>query len=106
MKIGIKFLSVAIILLFVSVLEVHAYTVEWGFTPPTAPAVTAFRLYKNDVKVMDFPGATTTQGEVPNGTIIYGDSFTLTVLFSDNTESPKSSPYVWKEGPKIIRIEK
>jgi hypothetical protein len=101
-----KFLLIFPLILFTSVTSASAYICEWGFTPPTAPAVTAYRLYKNKVKVVDFPGATTTQGEVKDGAIVYGDSFTLTALFSDGTESPESSPYVWKEGPKIIRIVK
>jgi len=86
---------VAIILLFASNVLAAGYTVTWGYTPPTSPAVTGYRLYCNTVMVVDFPGASTASGVVANGVLTIGDSFTLTALFDDLTESSHSAPYVW-----------
>jgi len=78
--------------------------VEWGYTPPTEPAVTGYQLYQNGVAAMVWDGAATTEGDVTLSTLAIGDSFTLTALFADDTESPHSSPYIWTEGA-IIHIK-
>ncbi len=69
--------------------------VEWGYTPPSEPAVTGFRLYQEGVvpyvcQVQD-PTATAMDCQVslPQGTA----NFTLTATFSDGTESPHSTPF-------------
>jgi len=79
-----------------------SYTVEWGYTPPSAPAVTGYRLYRESEKVADFPGAATESGTV-DGEIKIGDSFTLTALFSDSTESPHSAPFIYTRKNPFIK---
>lgn len=69
--------------------------VEWGYTPPTEPAVTSYRLYQNGQAVTTWTGATTAEGDVTLSSLEIGDSFTLTALFADDTESPHSFPYTW-----------
>lgn len=79
------------------------YTCEWGYTPPSEPAVTGFRLYKNGTTLIDFTGAAITSG-VFNATLTIGDIFELTALFADSTESPKSATYTWTGGSSFIRF--
>lgn len=67
--------------------------VEFGYTPPTTPAVSGFNLYQEGVKVCstDQQLATTMDCSiiVSKQTTI----FTLTAKFVDGTESPHSAPY-------------
>lgn len=67
--------------------------VEWGYTPPSEPAVTGFKLYQEGVLVCNVsdPEARCADCDVildRNET-----SFTLTAAFSDGTESPHSAPF-------------
>ncbi len=75
--------------------------VEWGYTPPTESEVSGFQLYQNGQAVVVWPGATTTEGDVTLSAIASGDTFTLTALFTDSTESPHSAPYLWAGGASI-----
>ena len=67
--------------------------VEWGYTPPTTPAVTGYKLYQE--------GALACQTQDPNATAMDCQvsltqdttNFTLTATFSNNTESPHSAPF-------------
>nr|WP_321464463.1 PKD domain-containing protein [uncultured Desulfobulbus sp.] len=69
--------------------------VEWGFTPPTEPTVTGFKLYQE--------GSAVCQTQDPNATAMDCEvtltaattNFTLTATFSDGTESPHSSPFAY-----------
>ena len=69
--------------------------VEWGYTPPSTPAVTGFKLYQE--------GVSTCQTQDPNATAMdcqvtlsaATTNFTLTAIFSDATESPQSSPFAF-----------
>ena len=79
------------------------YTCEWGYTPPTSPAVTGFRLYKNGTALIDFTGAAITSG-VFTASLVVGDIFELTALFADSTESPKSATFTWTGGTSFIRF--
>lgn len=102
-----KYFLVLVSLLWYNLCFAAGFTVEWGYTPPSAPAVSGYRLYKAGIKIADFPGATTTLGSVTAYTPINGDSFTLTALFIDGTESPHSSPFIFTstaKGPWIISI--
>jgi len=67
--------------------------VEWGYTPPSAPAVTGFKLYQEGVfacQTQD-PNATTMDCQV--SLVQETTNFTLTAIFSDGTESPHSTPF-------------
>jgi PKD repeat protein len=69
--------------------------VEWGYTPPSEPAVTGFKLYQEGVsacQVQD-PNATAMDCEVTLTAAT--TNFTLTASFSDNTESPHSAPFAF-----------
>lgn len=67
--------------------------VEWGYTPPTSPEVTGYKLYQE--------GALACQTQDPNATAMDCQvslakdttNFTLTATFSDSTESPHSAPF-------------
>jgi|GEM_PF-6899246 len=78
-------------------------TVEWSYTPPSSPAVTGFRLYKNNAQLIDFPGSTITSG-VFTDTLVVNDVFELTALFADSTESPRSPPFTFTGGASFIRF--
>lgn len=75
--------------------------VEWGYTPPSEPAVTGYQLYQNGVARIVWQGAATVAGDVTLDALAFGDIFTLTALFDDSTESPHSAPYVWGGGSII-----
>ncbi|MGD9948944.1 MAG: PKD domain-containing protein [Desulfobulbus sp.] len=72
--------------------------VEWGYTPPTEPAVTGFKLYQE--------GTAACQTQNPNATAMDCEvtltaattNFTLTATFSDGTESPQSAPFAFASG--------
>lgn len=72
---------------------------EWGYTPPSEPAVTGYLLYLDGVKVCTFPGATTSIGTCKVFLMKRISSFTLTAAFADNTESPHSSPFLLTDAP-------
>lgn len=69
--------------------------VEWGYTPPSEPAVTGFKLYQE--------GAPVCQTQNPNATAMDCEvtltaattNFTLTATFSDGSESPHSAPFAF-----------
>lgn len=97
----IKQLVVVIMALLVGTMALadQSIHVEWGYTPPTEPAVTSYRLYQNGQAVMTWPGAAITEGDATLAALALGDIFTLTALFADETESPHSAPYLWTGGP-------
>jgi len=69
--------------------------IEWGYTPPSEPAVTGFKLYQEGVsacQVQD-PNATAMDCEVTLTAAT--TNFTLTASFSDSTESPHSAPFAF-----------
>lgn len=85
----------------ISALASQSIHVEWEYTPPSEPAVSGYQLYQNGQAVVIWPGATTTEGDVTLSAIASGDTFTLTALFTDSTESPHSAPYLWTGGASI-----
>ena len=69
--------------------------VEWGYTPPSSPAVDGYVLYMEGTKVCFFPDATTTAGDCIVSLSKSSTSFTLTASFVDKTESPHSAPFIF-----------
>ncbi|WP_306549706.1 PKD domain-containing protein [Desulfobulbus sp.] len=69
--------------------------VEWGYTPPSEPAVTGFKLYQEGVFAcqVEDPNATAMDCEVTLTAAT--TNFTLTARFSDSTESPHSAPFAF-----------
>ena len=69
--------------------------VEWGYTPPSEPAVTRFRLYQEGVAVHDWLGADVRAGDATVDLTATITNFTLTATFADSTESPHSAPFAF-----------
>ena len=80
--------------------------VQWGYTPPSAPAVSGFQLYQEGVKLNQcyFAGASVTSGSCTVSLSKFPTSFTLTAKFADNTESPHSAPFAFTPIPVINSI--
>jgi len=76
--------------------------VTWGYTPPTAPAVSWFRLYQEGVPVCTtaIPSAQEMDCDVVLTKKV--TSYTLTALFADGTESPHSSPYAFDRDGRLL----
>jgi len=76
--------------------------VSWGYTPPTAPAVSGFRLYQEGVPVCatSIPSAHEMDCDVVLVKRI--TTYTLTALFADNTESPHSAPYAFDMAGRLL----
>jgi PKD repeat protein len=72
--------------------------VEWGYTPPSEPEVTGFKLYQEGTSVCQTqnPNATAMDCEVTLTAAT--TNFTLTATFSDGTESPHSAPFAFASG--------
>lgn len=94
---------IAVLLLLILAIPAWAaeHTVTWGYTPPVEPAVVGFRLWRGAdpyTLVAEFPswarGGRWTQDEP----IASGEAFTLTAVFDDDTESPRSEVYVYPMG--------
>ena len=80
---------------FASAATSQSIHVEWGYTPPSTPAVTGFKLYQEGVfacQAQD-PAATTMDCQVTLAAAT--TNFTLTATFSDGTESPHSAPFAF-----------
>lgn len=92
-----KKLALVVLLVLGLTLEVAAQSIhiEWGYTPPSTPAVTGFKVYQNGVFACQTtdPNATAMDCNVVFTTI--NTPFTLTATFSDGTESPHSSPFLF-----------
>lgn len=75
--------------------------VEWGYTPPSKPKVVGYKLYQEGAfacqemqpmaRAMDCTVSLTAQST----------DFTLTAVFNDGTESPRSAPFAYSKSPSI-----
>lgn len=77
------------------------HTVTWGYTPLMEPAVVGFRLWRGAdpyTLVAEFPGWARGGRWTQETPIASGEAFTLTAVFSDATESPRSVVYVYPMG--------
>jgi len=98
-----KVLIFTAIALLVPVLSwAQSIHVTWGYTPPTAPAVSGFRLYQEGVPVcvMAIPSAQEMDCDVVLTKQV--TVYTLTAMFSDGTESPHSAPYAFDMNGKLL----
>ncbi|MGB5233054.1 MAG: PKD domain-containing protein [Desulfoprunum sp.] len=79
--------------------------VEWGYTPPTEPAVTGFKLYQEGVLACETkdPKAAAMDCSVPLATTT--TNFTLTATFNDGTESPHSAPFVFTLSDSLAPLQ-
>ncbi|MBM9538470.1 PKD domain-containing protein [Desulfobulbus alkaliphilus] len=71
----------------------HTIQVEWGYTPPSQPAVTGFNLYQEGTKTCQTTQAQATSMACQVTLTKPTTNFTLTATFSDGTESPHSAPF-------------
>ncbi len=69
--------------------------VEWGYTPPSEPAVTGFKLYQEGIFVCQTNDPAATAMDCQVTLTSETTNFTLTATFSDNTESPHSAPFAF-----------
>jgi len=74
---------------------IRSIHVEWGYTPPSEPTVTGFKLYQEGVHVTTWTGASTTAGDTVVVITTQTTNYTLTAEFNDNTESPHSAPFAF-----------
>ena len=77
------------------------HTVTWGYTPPMEPAVVSFRLWRGAepyTLVAEFPGWARGGRWTQETPIASGEAFTLTAVFANATESPRSAVYVYPMG--------
>lgn len=99
MRLGV---CVFLIILFCGVMPGHAATsssrsihVEWGYTPPSEPQVSGYRLYQEGVKACQTTVATATAMDCTVTLVKAVTNFTLTATFKDGTESPHSAPFAF-----------
>lgn len=71
----------------------HSIHIEWGYTPPSEPAVTGYRLYKEGVSACETQNPLATSMDCSVSLTQDTTNFTLTALFSDGSESPHSAPF-------------
>lgn len=77
--------------LFGSILQsIH---IEWGYTPPSAPAVRGFKLYQEGLFVCQILDPVATSMDCMVTLTSATTMFTLTAYFNDDTESPHSSQF-------------
>ena len=77
------------------------YTATLGYTPHMEPAVVGFRLWSGAgpyTLVAEFPGWARGGRWTQETPIASGEAFTLTAVFADATESPRSVVYVFPMG--------
>lgn len=101
MRLGV---CVFLIILFYGVMLGHTATtssfsrsihVEWGYTPPSEPQVSGYRLYQEGVKACQTTTATATAMDCRVTLVKAVTNFTLTATFADGTESPHSAPFAF-----------
>ena len=71
----------------------HSIHIEWGYTPPSEPAVTGYRLYKEGVPACETQNPFATSMDCSVSLTQDTTNFTLTALFSDGSESPHSASF-------------
>lgn len=69
--------------------------VEWGYTPPSEPAVAGFKLYQEGVFACQTMTPTATSLDCTVSLTGATTEFTLTAVFNDGSESPHSSPFAF-----------
>lgn len=71
----------------------HSIHIEWGYTPPSEPAVTGYRLYNEGASACETQNPLATSMDCSVSLTQDTTNFTLTALFSDGSESPHSAPF-------------
>lgn len=95
-------ITTALLLAFCVSNAVASIHVTWGYIAPDPPPnLTGYRLYHNGTAVQDWLNPLLRDGDADISPEVL-DSFTLTALFDDGSESPHSAPYIWTEGATVI----
>ncbi|MBM9513983.1 PKD domain-containing protein [Desulfogranum marinum] len=71
----------------------HSIHIEWGYTPPSEPAVTGYRLYKEGTFSCETQNPLATSMDCSVSLEQDTTNFTLTALFDDGSESPHSASF-------------
>ncbi|WP_319548580.1 PKD domain-containing protein [Desulfogranum marinum] len=71
----------------------HSIHIEWGYTPPSEPAVTGYRLYKEGTFTCETQNPLATSMDCSVSLEQDTTNFTLTALFDDGSESPHSASF-------------
>lgn len=101
----IRLICAILLLLATATQAAQSIHVEWGYTPPTEPAVTGFRLYQEGIAVHWWEGAATSAGDCTVDIPATITNFTLTATFADGTESPHSAPFAFDpSAPTAIKF--
>lgn len=70
--------------------------VEWGYIPPSQPAVSGFLLYQEGTPVCYTPNGNATAMDCSVSLVEDTNNFTLTARFTDGSESPHSDPFQYQ----------
>ncbi len=81
--------------LFAGTVAAQSIHVEWGYSPPSEPAVTGFKLYQEGVAVCTSADPNATAMDCNVTLTATTTNFTLTATFNDATESPHSAPFAF-----------
>ncbi len=84
--------------LFAGTVAAQSIHVEWGYTPPSEPTVTGYKLYQEGVAVCSTQDPNATAMDCNVTLTATTTNFTLTATFNDNTESPHSAPFAFDRG--------
>jgi hypothetical protein len=76
--------------------------VTWGYTPPTEPAVTGFRLYQEGNPVCSTDNSDAQDIDCDVTLVKDVTIYTLTAMFVDGTESPHSAPYAFDRNGRLL----
>jgi len=79
--------------------------IEWGYTPPSQPQVSGYRLYQEGVRACQTTSATATAMDCTVTQVKEVTNFTLTATFADNTESPHSAPFAFSLADKSSQTQ-
>ena len=77
--------------------------VEWGYTPPSQPRVSGFKLYQEGVFACQADDPKATAMDCTVAMTSTPTNFTLTATFVDGTESPHSAPFAFSPTPDSSR---
>jgi PKD repeat protein len=80
---------------FAAAATTQSIHVEWGYTPPSEPAVIGFKLYQEGAFACQVQNSDATSMDCQVTLSAATTNFTLTAAFSDGTESPHSAPFTF-----------
>ncbi|MDD2465513.1 MAG: PKD domain-containing protein [Desulfobulbus sp.] len=82
--------------------ESRSIHIEWGYTPPSEPAVIGFKLYQEGAVACQVKDSTATAMDCEVTLYSNPTNFTLTAMFADGTESPHSAPFAFAGSDEVL----